>query len=356
MGIDSGNMSDVARHLRDTCRFDLNFTADYPGGFAAWRQATRAKLRELTGMKGGAAVSQGYRESWRGEGYSGHLLDLHLPHGETAAAFLLLPDAAAPVPGVLLLHDHGSRFDIGKEKMISWPGGPKAAEAQAWAERLYGGRFAGDALARRGFAVLCVDALGWGSREGNGYEAQQALAANLMQFGSSPAAVVAQEDLAALEYLAALPGIDASRLAAFGFSMGGFRAWQVAALGGAVAAVVSAGWMGTLQGLMQPGNNQLRGQSAFYMLHPPLAGRIDYPHFAALAAPLPALFHIGREDRHFPQPVAEAAFAQLHALWAAAGADERLETRLWPAPHIFPPDQQDAAIDWLERNLRQPRR
>jgi hypothetical protein len=42
--------------------------------------------------------------------------------------------------------------------------------------------------------VLAADALGWGSRQGNGYDAQRALAANLMQFGLTFAGVIAAED------------------------------------------------------------------------------------------------------------------------------------------------------------------
>jgi dienelactone hydrolase len=33
--------------------------------------------------------------------------------------FLLVPKSAGPHPAVLLLHDHGAKFDIGKEKVIS---------------------------------------------------------------------------------------------------------------------------------------------------------------------------------------------------------------------------------------------
>ena len=49
-------------------------------------------------------------------------------------------------------------------------------------------------LVARGFAVLAADALGWGSREGNGYEAQQALLAVILtQFGPTLAGVIAAD-------------------------------------------------------------------------------------------------------------------------------------------------------------------
>lgn len=257
-----------------------------------------------------------------------------------------------------MLHDHGSFFSIGKEKLIR-PRDPAGNDTPSsltediahWTDRIYGGRAVGNALARRGYVVLCVDALGWGSRRGNGYEHQQALGANLLQFGTSLASVMLQEDMEALDYLASLPAVDPSRVAVMGYSMGGFRAFQLAALSDHARACVSGGWMGTLRGLMQSGNNQLRGQSAFYMLHPQIAGKLDYADVAGLAAPKPSFFFTGREDRHFPEAVASEAFDRLTDLWRDAGAQDKVETRLWPGGHAFPVDQQDYAFDWLDRVL-----
>ncbi|MEQ1407057.1 dienelactone hydrolase family protein [Neorhizobium sp. Rsf11] len=289
---------------------------------------------------------------WAEDGCVGQELELSFSNGETTGAYLLRPDTEAATPAVLLLHDHGSFFSIGKEKMIRRPGETAgiAADIEHWITRLYGGRHVGNELARRGYTVLCADALGWGSRKGNGYEAQQALAANLMQFGVSYASVILTEDLETLAWLCRLPGVDSDRVGSFGYSMGGSRAWQLAALSDDVKTCVAGGWMGTLQGLMQRGNNQLRGQSAFTMLHPPIAGKLDYPHFAGLAAPKPALIFSGAEDRHFPEPTALAAHRQIREIWAAAGTGGQAETRLWEgAAHAFPADQQDHAIDWLDR-------
>jgi hypothetical protein len=75
--------------------------------------------------------------------------------------------------------------------------------------------------------------------------------------------------------------------------MGGFRAWQVAALSDAVDAAVVVNWMSTMQGLMVPGNNTLRGQSAFYLSHPGLGRHLDFPDVASLAAPKPMLLFAG---------------------------------------------------------------
>ena len=351
--IDSDNMVDLTRRMRDSVRFPRAF-ANSDGVFSDWRNHTLEFVLQAVGLSNNTAqAGPEIIQTETGEGYAKNQLILHFSSGETAAACLLTPDGAGPFPAILLLHDHGSNFGIGHDKMIRPGAGAATAEAaQLWVDRLYGGRFLGGLLAQRGYVVLCVDALGWGSRAGNGYEAQQALAANMMQFGTSLAAVVAGEDAEAARFLAGLPQVDKTRVASFGFSFGGFRAWQVAALCDQITASFCGGWMATLQGLMQPGSNQLRGQSAFYMLHPPLAGKLDYPDLAGLAAPKPTLFFSGTEDRHFPTASVKSAFDILKNIWTTAGHAENLATRFWPAAHVFPADQQDAAFDWLDRTFQ----
>src|ERR1043166_2254263 len=107
--------------------------------------------------------------------------------------------------------------------------------------------------------------------------------------------------------------------------------------------------MATGKGLMVPGNNQKRGQSAFTMTHPGLLHLLDYPDIASLACPKPMLFHNGEQDRLFPVPAVQDAYAKLRQIWQSQRADDRLETRLWNVPHVFNRDMQDAAFAWLDR-------
>jgi dienelactone hydrolase len=341
--IDTDNMPDFLGRMRAAPRFSHGF-ADWPGTFGDWRAAGSELLRAAVGpaLAGEAMVE----ELGRAEDAVVRLrLRATFPTGAATEALMLLPPGPGPHPAVLLLHDHGSAFAIGKEKVITpWDDPVRAAEAADWQAQLYDGVSLGDALVARGFTVLAADALGWGSRQGNGYDAQQALAANLMQFGLTLASVIAAEDAQLVRWLARHPVVDSLRVGVLGFSFGGYRAWQAAALCPEVAAGVAASWMGRLGDLMLPGGNQLRGQSAFCMLHPHLGGRLDYPDIAGLAAPKPMLFVSGRDDRHFPAAAAEAAFAELHRIWRASGAPSALETRLVDAGHSFTAGAQALAL------------
>lgn len=323
----------------------------------AWRDAGRAKLWELTlqAPDNTPFQPQVIAEIDRGS-YVARQVVFNLSAESRVRGLMLVPKGAGPFPAALMLHDHGGKFDIGKEKAIQ-PWGDTATDAarlassQAWADKHFSGRYPGDALARRGYVVLAVDALGWGDRGPLTGDTQQALAANAFNLGSSLAGIMAAEDARAAAFLAAQPEVDKRKVAAIGFSMGAFRAWQVAALSDAVTAVVAANWMATTDGLMVPGNNQLRGSSAWNMLHPGLLRQMDFPDVASLAAPKPAMFFAGEQDRLFPAASVRAAFGKMERVWKAWGAQDKFEAHMLPGGHVFPQAEQDAAYDWLDRQF-----
>ncbi|MFF3941975.1 dienelactone hydrolase family protein [Streptomyces phaeofaciens] len=350
-----GPLPDFHPALKAALTFPLAWGTSPIHDFRAWRRAARAKVDELliVDREDGTRYAPEFGPPVQQDGYRGQSVTVSLTRYERVRTALLTPDGPGPFPAVLLLHDHGAKFDIGKEKLVRpWDDDVRLASAQAWADRYFSGRFVGDELARRGYVVLCADVLGWGDRGPLAHDQQQALASNLYNLGSSLAGLTAREDARAAGFLAGLDQVDARRVAAVGFSMGAYRAWQTAALTDAVRAAASVCWMTGLKEVMVPGNNTLRGQSSYYMLHPGLPRYLDFPDVASIAAPRPMLFFSGALDPLFPADGVRTAHEKLRAVWRSRHAEERLHLRTWPdLGHVFVDRMQDEVFDWLDRVL-----
>ncbi|WP_330353529.1 dienelactone hydrolase family protein [Streptomyces chartreusis] len=350
-----GSLPDFHAALKAELTFPLAWGRSPIRDFRAWRRAARAKVEELLLVDRDERTPYAPEFGGRSEadGYTRELVTLSLTRHERVRGALLTPHGRGPFPAVLLLHDHGARFDIGKEKLVRpWYDDTRAAAAQGWADKYFSGRFVGDELARRGHVVLCLDALGWGDRGPLTYDQQQALAASFYNLGSSLAGLTAHEDARAAGFLAGLDRVDPRRIAAVGFSMGAFRAWQTAALCDHIAAAASVCWMTGLKEMMVPGNNTLRGQSAYYMLHPGLPRFLDFPDVASIAAPRPMLFLDGGLDPLFPADGVRVAHDKLRAVWRSRHAEERLRLTTWPdLGHVFTAPMQDEVFTWLDTVL-----
>ncbi|MEE1776712.1 dienelactone hydrolase family protein [Streptomyces sp. NPDC012486] len=342
--------------LRDELTFPLSWGRSATRDFPAWRAEARAAVGEslLQPLTPGPEPFGPVTLDERPAGtYTARTVEFALSRYGRTRGSLLMPRGSGPFPAVLVLHDHGGEFGIGREKVVRPRSDPeRLAPAEAWADRYYDGRFIGDELAARGYAVLAVDTLGWGDRGPLVHEDQQALAANLLQLGTSLAGLAAHEDIRAAAFLASLPEVDERRVGALGFSMGAYRAWQLSALSDGVRAAAAVCWMTGLKELTAPGGNALRGQSAYFMLHPGLHRRLDIPDVASLAAPKPALFHAGGRDHLFTAAGVESAYAALRAVWESQGAGDRLTTRVWPdTGHTFTSAMQAEVYAWLDVRL-----
>lgn len=354
-GITENNLPVFYPQLKKQMTYQSSWLAGQYTDFTQWKSDSRKILRQalLTPDSTIAFAAEKLDQQDRGS-YVAEKIAFNITDESRVQGLLLTPKRKGPHPAIVLLHDHGSKFDIGKEKMIRpWGDSAQLASAQAWSDKFFSGKFIGDELAKRGYVVLSIDALGWGDRGPMSYEQQQALASNFFNLGRSLAGNMAYEDMRTVDFMATMPSVDRQRIGALGFSMGAYRAWQLAALSDKVAATAAISWFGSYQGLMTPGNNVLRGQSAFYMLHPSIANKLDFPDIASLAAPKPMLLFNGGKDKLFPSEAVEQAYSKVHAIWRSQNAESRLITRSWPTlGHVFYQEQQDVVFPWLDRWLK----
>ena len=363
------------------------FKLGYKDGvdFNQWQKEGLEKARELIIQEeDNTPFDMVVLESEKRDGYTAQKVVFNISQDSRVLAYLLVPNGkkGQTFPAALMLHDHGSKFDIGKEKMVRAFSTDKKVEkvlgikdkktareeaaklspeskaiydkivsSDSWAGNYVSNLYPGDELAKRGYVVLSFDALGWGDRSVKNFStgSQQSLASNMFNMGTSFAGVIAQEDCRAAKFLASLPQVDKSRVACVGFSMGGFRSWQLAAISDDITAGISVCWFGTMKGHIVEKDGQLKGNSAFSMLHPTMAKFLDYPDIAGLAAPKPMYFIGGQYDAVNPEAGTKEAYEKVHKIWAAANAADKVKTEIVPGmEHAFPAEQQKAAFDWLD--------
>lgn len=327
--------------------------------FEAWRSQARNIVMEC--MQNMPPAPKEYNmsvaETEQRAGYEARKIWFNISEWSRIPAYLLVPEGKGPFPAIVMLHDHGAHFSIGKEKMVRPFGvSPKiSADAEDWVTRCYDGQYTGDYFAQNGYVVLSIDALFWGERgrkEGVSYDGQQALASNFMQMGASWGAFINIDDVRSAEFLASLPMVDKEKVGCLGFSMGAYRSWMLSALTDCIKASASICWMNTTEHLMTLTNNQNKGGSAYSMLIPNLRRYLDYPHTASIACPKPTLFFNGTKDKLFPIEGVKDAYRTMRSVWESQYAGSRLVTKIWEEKHFFNKEMQRETLDFFNKEMR----
>ena len=355
----TANMPVFYRQMKQQLTYPLAWGKAKEKDFAKWKAQARHVLAECMQniQPAPKAYAMEVTDREQREGYEACKIRFNLSEWSRVPAYLLVPEGKGPFPAIVLLHDHGAHFSIGKEKMVRpFHVAPEVMEdADKWAKQCYDGQYVGGYLARHGYVVLTVDALFWGERgrkEGASYEAQQALASNFLQMGASWGAFINVDDMRSAEFLASLPFVDKERVGSLGFSMGAYRSWMLAAMTDVVRASASVCWMNTTEHLMTLTNNQNKGGSAYAMLIPGLRRYLDYPHVASLACPKPTLFFNGTRDKLFPVEGVKDAYQEMEIVWKSQGASDRLVTKLWDEKHFFSKEMQKETLEFFDRWLK----
>lgn len=355
----TGNMPVFYQQMKQQLTYPLAWGKAEEKDFAKWKAQARHVLAECMQNLQPApkAYAMEVTDREQRDGYEARKIRFNLSEWSRVPAYLLVPEGKGPFPAIVLLHDHGAHFSIGKEKMVRpFHVAPEVMEdADQWASQCYDGQYVGDYLARHGYVVLAVDALFWGERgrkEGTSYDAQQALASNFLQMGASWGAFINVDDMRSAEFLASLPFVDKERVGSLGFSMGAYRSWMLAALTDVVRASASICWMNTTEHLMTLTNNQNKGGSAYAMLIPALRRYLDYPHVASIACPKPTLFFNGTRDKLFPIEGVKEAYREMETVWKSQGASDHLVTKLWDEKHFFNKEMQKETLEFFDRWLK----
>lgn len=325
--------------------------------FGLWRSTARAKLNEemLTPPLPARSYDMKVVATEKRKGYTARKIEFNLTRYSRVLAYELIPDGKGPHPAVLLLHDHGGHFSIGKEKMIRPFGVPDSVmkDADNWSGVCYGKQFVGDYLASNGYVVLCTDAPFWGDRGvkgGSTGDMYEYVAGNFMLIGRNLSAWMNFEDVYAADFMAQLPEVDANRLGCMGHSMGAYRAWMLSALSDKIKVGVAICWMHTAKYQLNK-EYGLKKHEEWANLIPGIRRYLDYPHIASIACPKPMMFINGRDDKLFPPISVNSAYKTMHDVWDSQGAGDRLYTEIMDMGHWCGSEVQAKALAFLNKWL-----
>ena len=294
------------------------------------------------------------------------------PWNRVEGYFLVPKDAERPLPGLVAFHAWGGPMLFGKERLVNTGRDhPILAEHR---DKVYGGRYLAEELARQGYAVIVIDAHHFGRRaprDLNGippeydpfdldvdqYTALENLVRDQLYLGvrqlnwagTTWMGVFYWDDSRCIDYLLTRPEVDGNRIGCTGLSVGGWRTNVLAALDPRVNASVSVGWMTT-------GDHQqvynVAGAVGTFALLPGVWDRLDIPDLTIMAVPGASMVVSGTQDQLFPPEGQQEAARQIRAGYEWAGCREHFRNFAPPKPHCYDPDIQAQAFAWLDQHLK----
>ncbi len=201
-------------------------------------------------------------------------------------------------------------------------------------------------LAQMGYVTISLDFPGFGYRADDGAPdgtVQDSTAVIAMDMGKNYIGWCVSDALAAVSALAEWPTVDARRLGATGFSMGGTMAGYLAALDSRIYAAALSGRFGyKRQRLIEARNTR-----AFSCV-PGMYKYLDGPDVLASAAP--KRMYINQEVRN-DMPLAISETERVRAVYETVGAADRLTIR-YDAPD--PPRHRfggEPIYRWIEKTM-----
>jgi hypothetical protein len=258
---------------------------------------------------------------------------------ERVRGYLLRPTSGeANSPGMLAFHGHGP-WELGKKSTA----GIDVAEGRVPL---------GPGLARRGFVVLCGDAICWGDRQNpgsspSGVMYERVVAMRLMAEGRCMAGQYVWDAMRQCDVLQSLEGVDGERIGVMGVSMGSGHSWLSAMVERRIRALVGVSSFYTYKALYAPPIRHC------YLNHLPNVikfGLETYDLFR-LIAPRPFLMINGSTEQQDPVAATQELYDRAKPAWEELGAGEDFKLVFHEEGHGLTPDTREIAFDWLVGKL-----
>lgn len=370
---DTGSLFVDAQALGRRTGFPASFLGNRWRNLAEYQREGRKLVLDALGSPAPPVEARGEVVGRQDLGdYTREKIVFHTTPELRVPAYLHLPkERRGRIPAIVDLHSHGGMFLFGKEKVIDF--GENHPAMVPYHQANYEGRPTATELVKRGYAVITIDAFGFGERrillEGDrdaGWERglysmedvarlnqkcrakESTIVKSLAYAGYTWPGVIAWDDIRTVDYLLSRPEIDPARIGCVGVSMGGWRSLILAGLDSRIRAGVVVGFMSTARPMME----RHMDTHSFVHFIPGIHAHLDLPDIAGLRAPLPLLVQQCRQDGLFPLKGMEESVEKLTAIYRKAGRPDAFEGRFYDQKHIFNIEMQNDAFAWLDRNLK----
>lgn len=252
---------------------------------------------------------------------------------ELVPAYFSKPkNATGKLPVVLFNHSHFGQYEVGKNEFTQ---GRKEMQTPPYAI----------ALAKEGYAGLCLDSWGFGERSGR---AEIDLFKEMLWQGQVLFGMMVYDNLRALDYLVSRYDIDPDRIATMGMSMGSTMAWWLAALDERIAVTVDLNCLTDFQTLMEQGDLRLHG---IYYYVPDLLTHFTTSSINALISPRPHFGLAGEFDPLTPLKGLKIIDENLKEVYAKDGAPEAWKLKIYPVAHEETAEMREDILQFLREWL-----
>jgi dienelactone hydrolase len=252
---------------------------------------------------------------------------------EKVPAYFTKPkDSKGKLPVILFNHSHFGQYEVGKDEFLF---GRKEMQKPAYAA----------ALAREGYAGLCIDSWGFGERSG---KKELDIFKEMLWNGQVMFGMMVYDHIRALDYLETREDIDTSRIGTMGMSMGSTMAWWLAALDERIKVCVDINCLTDFHTLLEKDQLDLHG---IYYYVPDLLNHFTTSQINALISPRPHFGLAGRFDPLTPLEGLEIIDKNLKETYSKDGAPDAWQLKIYEVGHEESAEMRDDILKFLKKWL-----
>lgn len=315
---------------------EAQFSATSSEEFQAWKAATYPRvMATLADLPERVPLAPQLLAEWEQDGLRRQKWLIDVGPFISATLYLNIPGDLADGeqrPAILCWHGHGK---YGKEIVMGTGATPEIREAIARTNYNFGYR-----MARNGFVTYAIDWIGRGERNDNnkpnlrntdrGRDWCNLYYLSATMLGMTSIGINVTHGMAATDFVAGLPMVDAARLGVMGISGGGTMALWSTLCDERISAteIICYSDLWAHFGFRDLNYCGMQVAPGLYKL-------VDLPDLQGLLAPRPLLVDMGAEDDCFTIDTAMECFRRVEHIYDVAGARDNLELDLHPGGHAW---------------------